>query len=89
MFADNPKDWKPDTTPITLYNPLMKDIVISRYTDDNTEETYTIPPMSAVTHPAYIANHLKRHLVDAIINHRKLGLVTPEMRSEIEKEVIV
>lgn len=85
----NPQDWTPDQTPISLYNPLNHDITIERFNDENTIEKYTIPTMSAITFPAYIANFLKRHLVDEIINERRIGIVTPEKRREIEEEVLV
>jgi hypothetical protein len=85
----NPEHWKPDIRPMSLFNPLNHEVMIERYNDHNELENTAIPPISAATFPAHIAIYLKRHLVDIIINERRLGLVTPEIRATIEAEVTV
>lgn len=89
MVRDNPESWLADQTPVSIYNPLTKEIKIERYNDANEAEIYTLLPLSAATYPAYIANYIKRHLVDIIVNERKIGLITPEKRSSIEEEISI
>lgn len=89
MVRDNPESWKRDETPISLYNPLSEDVTIKRLDDQNREEVHILPATTAKTYPAYLANYLKNHLIDHIINARNIGLVTPEKRATIEQEVMI
>lgn len=88
-MSTDPLTWTADTTPTSLFNPLNHEVVIERYNEQNVLENIALPPISAATFPAHVAIYLKRHLVDIIVNERKLGLVTPEKRAEIEQEVTV
>lgn len=88
-MLDNPQEWVRDETPIYLFNPLDEDISVTKFIEDNTKVNYLIPALEMVTYPKYIADILKKHMVDAIINKRELGYLNNEQRREIEKEVEV
>lgn len=85
----NPENWEKDITPIHLINPLKLPVEIEEFDDQNQKVKYTIPSMEIKTFPKYQADIIKKHLIDAIINTRKLGYLTPEKRQELEEEVVV
>jgi hypothetical protein len=78
-----------DETPTHFYNPLSKNLEISLRDDKNQEIIKVIPAGEISTEPKWLADVLTKHLVDAIINERKLGLVSPEKRLEIQQETQV
>ena len=81
------RDIKRDDTPVTLYNPLSKEFTTKWRNDSNVEQTLSIPPYEVNTFPAHQAVHVKKNLIDRIINERNLGFVNPEERAVLEKEV--
>lgn len=85
----DPKDQKRDDTPTHLFNPLKDVVKIGIRNDENEQETVEIPSLEVSTYPKWLADVLKKHLVDAIMNSRGLGFLTPEDRKEIEDEVEV
>ena len=78
-----------DETPISLFNPLKEDFIIEEKDDNNKPVKYTIPSLEIATFPAYQANIIKKHLIDALVNDRGIKYATPEQRAELEKEVLV
>lgn len=78
-----------DETPTHIFNPLKNDLVLQEFNDLNEKITYTIPVVEISTYPKYLADILRKHLVDAIINERNLGYISPEERAEIQKETEV
>src|SRR3990167_2116788 len=78
-----------DETPISLFNPLNEDFTIEEKDDNNNPIKYTIPSLEIATFPAYQANIIKKHLIDALVNDRGIKYATPEQRDGIEKEVLV
>lgn len=85
----NPTEWKRDETPKNVFNPLNDDVSVRYRNDKNEEKSIIVPFFKSTTYPTYLADHIIKHLVDAIIIDRKLGYVTPEKRAEIQKEVEV
>lgn len=83
----NPENWQRNLTPKTFINPLGSSVEIHHLDDENIPHTYSIPPFKPVTYPSYLADFLILHLVDAVINERKLGYLTPEKRAEIAAEI--
>lgn len=83
----NPQDWKRNEAPKSFYNPLKDDFVISYRDEANEPVKYTIPPQKISTYPTYLADYFIKHIVDAIINERELGFLTPDDRQKIEQEV--
>lgn len=89
MDETNPLTWKRNDKPLSLFNPLNKDVTFEFRDDDNTPEIVVMRSLQLSTFPTYKANIAKKHLIDAIVNERKLGIVSAEERSEIEKEIQV
>ena len=87
MQYGDPTTWTKDETAKTFFSPLSKDLVIEYRNDDGTYQAYIIPMLSPSTYPTYLADHFIKHIVDAVINERGLGYITPEERAEIQKEV--
>lgn len=85
----DPNTWQKDTTPTYLRNPLKHPLELEEFDDTNHKIKIIVPSLEISTFPKYRAEIVKKHLVDAIINDRKLGFVTPEKRAEIEQEVEV
>ncbi len=85
----NPQKWQPNLIPKTIQNPLSIDFTCTARDDNNSIVTITIPALDAKSYPTYLADHIGKHLVDAIINERDMGYVTPEQRAELAKEVFV
>ena len=57
---------QPNQTPKSLYNPLATDFTVQMRDDDNMQIPYTIPAGEMKTFPAYIADYIERHLLDAL-----------------------
>jgi len=89
MNRDNPESWEPDETPKKIYNPLDKSFTSEYRNDKNEIETVTIPALDIISLPMWLALHTGKDLVDAIINDRSLGFLTPEERAKIEAEVFI
>ncbi len=85
----DPTLYKIDDTPKSFFNPLDKDIQVEYRHENNLVDLINIPSLKISTHPTYIANVLVKHLIDAIVNDRELGLQSPELLRKIEQEVLV
>ena len=81
------RDIRRDDTPTTLYNPLGKEFTTKWRDDANVEHILSIPSREVNTFPAHQAMHVKKNLIDAIVNDRGLGHVNPDERAVLEKEV--
>ncbi len=88
MLMD-PTLYKRDETPKSFFNPLSFPVNVEYRDEKNNVLIIAIPPLKISEFPTYKADILIKHLVDAIINDRELGIVTPEDRKEIEKEVFI
>ena len=86
MDVDN---LKRDETPIHFFNPLKENVEIEIYDDQNHINLYILPALEISTYPKYLADILRKHLIDAIINERKIGMISSEKRLEIAKETEV
>lgn len=84
----DPQNWKRDETPKSFSNPLGYDVTFAYQNDDNQTEHITLLAFQVSTYPKYLADWLIKHLLDAIIEDRNMGYVTPddlrELRSEVE-----
>ena len=67
---------------IRLYNPDTEDFSV-KYGPN----THTIKSLDSEEFQYTIAIHVKRHLVNHLINKRQLGIYSPLERKEIEDEV--
>lgn len=67
---------------ITVYNPLIK-----RFSVNYEGITYTIEGKEIKAFPTHIARHLRKHLVDHIINEKELDPLTD--RESVEKQTEV
>lgn len=76
-----------DETPTHFYNPLTKNLEVALRNEQNQEVIKVVPAGEISTEPKWLADILIKHLVDAIINDRKLGIVSPEKRLEIQQEI--
>jgi hypothetical protein len=83
------KDIKRDETKISLFNPLKTDFIDHMRDDNNVEREYLVRSMEIETFPAYIANHVIKHLIDAIKNERSVIGTDLKAIEDIEKEVRV
>lgn len=83
----NPENWKRDETPKSFFNPLDKEIEIPYKNDNNDDHIYKMPPLKIATQPKFMADLLIKHIVDEVINYRDIGVVTPQIRAAITKEV--
>lgn len=88
-MRDNPQEWTPDMTPVSIFNPLDDDVVVKYLNDKNQEQTVVLGSIQMSTHPKYLADLLTKRLVDAIINDRNLGFLTEEEKLEIVNETKV
>lgn len=85
-MADS-QDIKRNDSPKTFFNPLHKKLELE-YRDDNNEiENITLAPLSALTYPTFKADFLIKHIIDALIDERELGYVTPGGRKLLQQEV--
>lgn len=78
-----------DETPTHLFNPLKNDLVLELFNDENIGTIYLARSLEVSTYPRYLADIVKKHLIDKIINDRGLGYVTPEQRKELLEEIEV
>jgi len=67
---------------IRLYNPDTEDFSV-KYGP----KTYTLKSLDSDEFQYTIARHMKRHLINHLINRRGLGYINPDQRKEIENEV--
>ena len=67
---------------VRLFNPTTEDFNV-KYAG----KTYVLKSLESDEFSYRIALHVKKHLVDFLINKREMGYVTPEERQELEKEV--
>lgn len=77
---------------IPLYNPLQTTLDVAILDDKNVEHHYTIPSHDMAYFQPHIAKIMEKHLIDAIINERELGLnevYNEEYMAEIKKEIHV
>jgi len=86
---DDPTTWKRDETPKSFFSPLKDNFVIEYRDDDNKIIEYIIKPLEIMTYPTYLGNYLINKIVDAMINERKLGYISPEKRKELQKGIEV
>lgn len=59
-----------NSNPVTVYNPLKNDFTVTYATDDGPPLPYTVPSLDTATFPSYIADHVKKHLAQAVLNAR-------------------
>lgn len=85
----DPHTWTKDETPVHLINPLTSDISITLFDDDNKSSEKVIPSLEILTYPKWEAEIIKKHILDAVVNDRGLGFVTPENLTELLKEIEV
>lgn len=83
----DPQTWTRNDTPKSFYNPLNDAQSFEYRHENNTLETYSIPPLKTSTYPTYLADFLINQLLNALINDRNLGYLTPEKRAELRKEI--
>ena len=83
-------DLKPrDNTPKSVFNPLKYDFKTTYRDDNNHQREYFIRSMEIETFPAYIADHMVKHLIDAVQNERHILGTDLKAIEEIRKEVVV
>jgi len=83
-------DLKPrDETPKSVFNPLRYDFKTTYRNDDNSFREYMVRSMEIETFPAYIANHVIKHLIDAVQNERHVLGTDLKAIEEIRKEIEV
>lgn len=85
----DPTTWKRDETPTHFSNPLKHTVTVELFNDENQKVAHEIPSIEIVTYPKWLADVLKKHLIDAIIDDRDMGYTTPEERAELMKEIEV
>ena len=85
----DPTNQQRDNTPTHFFNPLKDTVKVGVRDDKNVEQMIEIPSMAISTHPKWLADVLVKHLVDAIINERKLGIISPEKWAELQEETEV
>lgn len=85
----SPSSWKPDETPTHIINPLTKSVTITFRNDENNPYELEVPSLEMSTYPKWQADIIIKKVVDAIINERELGIVTPESRSKLVEEVML
>jgi len=69
---------------VFVFNPSNKDF---KFKFDGKE--YDVPSRDFKEFPLHIANHAKKHLVNYLINTRDIGIISPEQRAELLKEIEV
>ena len=80
---------KRNETPQSVFNPLHFDFKTTYRNDDNSLREYVVRSMEIETFPAYIANHVAKHLIDAVQNERHILGTDLKAIEEIRKEVVV
>ena len=60
------------TSEVGVFNPLPQDFSCN-FDDGNGVKGYTVHSREIEYFPEHIARHIKKHLYDAIINHRKIN----------------
>ena len=83
----DPTYQKPNVTLKSFYSPLKEDLTITYRDEQNNPVEYIIPSMEVSTYPTFLADNFIKHIIDAVINERELGYLTPEKRAELQKEV--
>lgn len=83
---------KRDNTPTVLYNPLTEDFTVQMADEENNPHQYTIHAGEVETFPAYIANHIRKHLASKIYLDRYGARVTqdfvmPDILKELDGEL--
>ena len=75
---------------IRLYNPDVKDFSVF-YDDGSGRKEYTIKALEMEEFPYVIGGHVKKHLIDRILNKRGAGVSgnIPEAKRKIAKEIEV
>ena len=70
-----------------LWNPLDEPVT-TQYCLDEVPQTYTLPPQKITEFEnEVIFNHMKKFLIEAILNKRDI-IHFDENRAEVEKEVV-
>lgn len=71
-----------------IFNPLLKDFSKMYDAGDGRKE-YTVKAREISEFPTPIARHLKKHLIDFIMNEREVDPLDKASLSEIEREIEV
>lgn len=74
--------------PIRLYNPLLKDFSV-QFNDGSGIKTYTLKSKEIEAFPTPIAKHIRKHLVDFVINERGVISTDRVAVSKIKEEIEV
>lgn len=84
-------DGKPDTSDkIGVYNPLKYDFNVNYdINGDRKPVSFLVPSMEIVYFDPVVGEHIKKHLVDAIMNERGLNHLFPKNRDDILAEISV
>jgi hypothetical protein len=77
------------SNPVSLYNPLSEDFSCKQADDDNVQHTYTIRSLEIETYPKYIADHITKHLAQAIIAKRGIKTNYEDAYKEAVEEMTV
>lgn len=85
----NPINWTRDETPVHIFNPLTIDVIVPIRDENNVQSDKIVPSLEITTYPRWLAEIVKKHVVDAVINDRELGYQTPEDLAKIQAEVEV
>ena len=81
-------DPKPDTAGV--YNPLTSDFSVTYDIKGNSQpETFTAKSLEITYFPNVVAEHIKKHLQNAVINERSLNPIIPSVRDEVWEEISV
>ena len=87
MQMGDPEKWSKDETLVTLYNPIDKEVRVEILDDENIPVKYVLEPYHSYTFPKYIGDIIEKHLLDAIKNHRSIGLTNANDIEELKKEI--
>lgn len=74
---------------IPLYNPLSDEFKCTYRDKDNKPVEYKMRPNEITYFDKHLADHMKKHLADAIINERGIRVNAEYDRVEIYKEIEV
>jgi len=71
---------------VWLYNPDVKDFTV-HFKGDN--KNYTLKAHDDLEVPYFASEYIKTQLTNHLMNKRGLGIITPDQRKAIEKEIEV
>lgn len=87
MKPNDPLEPLPET--LGVYNPLKSDFTVHYDSQGPNPQTYTVRAQEIAHFPYPIALHVRKHLLDAVINARGLNPILPQVQFEVLEEISI